>query len=434
MELIAQPTNKSQSLNRGAAGVLCLFPPPSPWNAADWYGTPIAGTPFLLRNILTLQRSGIHDLIISLAIPEEDLTSLRRVIEKDWRVRSKIRWVAQPSALREILNNRAGRTPLFNGLALYNKNQATAHWNSPPGRENIGGATALAEVENLESVLQKIQAQGPAGLPTGLDEDEDHANDPVVAPDFLYIPGEARFEIKKPEDFKTRHEELLEASGLGVDSPITRILSRPFSRILTRLFLRTPITPNQITLFSFALGLISAACFFQGNYAMNVLGGLLLVFSTWVDGSDGEIARLKFMETEIGGKLDIFCDNAVHFFVFGAIGWGASRATGETVYLYLGAIAAVGSLAAFLILRSFLIEKKSPFQKKTNPSGSGKNLAEKLANRDFIHFLALTAVIDYLNVFISVTAAGVGVFVIYLLFSRFNEKERALQTEAGDSL
>ncbi len=429
MELTAQPVKKIQPLNRGAAGVLCLFPPHAPWKASDWYAIPIAGTPFLLRNILTLQRAGIRDLTIYLAVPEEEFGALRRVIETDWRFRLKIRWVAQAAPLREILEKGAGRTPLFNGLALYDKNEVTAHWNSAPDRENISGETALIEADNLDAVLKKIQAQGSSGLPSDWTGDK---TDKTSAPAFLYIPGDSRFAITKPEDFKTRTEELLGASGLGVDSPITRIMSRPFSRLLTRLFMRTPITPNQITLFSFALGLISAACFSQGDYAMNVLGGFLLVFSTWVDGSDGEIARLKFMETEIGGKLDIFCDNVVHFFVFGAIGWGASRATGETVYLCLGAVAAIGSLAAFLILRSFLIGQKSPFQQSARVAESGKSLAEKLANRDFIHFLALTAVIDYLNIFIAVTAAGVGVFVVYLLFIRFNNKASALQTEAGD--
>ncbi|MFQ5483655.1 MAG: CDP-alcohol phosphatidyltransferase family protein, partial [Nitrospinaceae bacterium] len=124
----------------------------------------------------------------------------------------------------------------------------------------------------------------------------------------------------------SKHERLLGGSGLNHDSPVTRLLSRPVSRRLTRWFLGTKIHPNQITLFSFALGLAAAAALFQGTYGMNVLGGLLLVCSTWVDGSDGEIARLKFLETDIGGKLDILCDNVVHFLVFAAIGWGVAAA------------------------------------------------------------------------------------------------------------
>ena len=70
------------------------------------------------------------------------------------------------------------------------------------------------------------------------------------------------------------------------DSPITRILSRPVSRAMTRLFLATPITPNQITIFSFLLGLAAAFCFLEGSRAMSIAGGVLLVFSTWVDGVD----------------------------------------------------------------------------------------------------------------------------------------------------
>ena len=80
----------------------------------------------------------------------------------------------------------------------------------------------------------------------------------------VYIPGSKDVEIQKPEDFKILHEAQMRNSGLHHDSAITRILSRPASRVLTRLFLNTPISPNQITLISFFLGLISAFPFLSG--------------------------------------------------------------------------------------------------------------------------------------------------------------------------
>ncbi|GIS85215.1 MAG: hypothetical protein CM1200mP16_15150 [Nitrospina sp.] len=49
------------------------------------------------------------------------------------------------------------------------------------------------------------------------------------------------------------------------------------------------------------------------GYANSVIAAILLVISTWIDGVDGEIARVKFMETDIGKKLDIYCDNIIHF-------------------------------------------------------------------------------------------------------------------------
>ena len=45
-------------------------------------------------------------------------------------------------------------------------------------------------------------------------------------------------------------------------------------------------------------------------------------------------------------------------------------------------------------------------------------LAEKFANRDFIHFLLLVSLIDQLEVFIVIAAVGANIFAGYLLYSR----------------
>ncbi len=155
---------------------------------------------------------------------------------------------------------------------------------------------------------------------------------------------------------------------------------------------------------------------------MNMLGGLLLLFSTWVDGADGEIARLKFMETEIGGKLDIICDNIVHFFVFGAIGWGASKVTGEVIHLYMGGLAAFASLASWILLGAIILKKNTG---ATSPEpNSEPSMAEKLANRDFIHFLMLMALIDQVKVFIVVAAIGARIFTIYMIYIRLTQESK----------
>ena len=232
----------------------------------------------------------------------------------------------------------------------------------------------------------------------------------------LYVPGRKEAEIKRQEDFKILHEVQVGGSGLSHDSPITRILSRPASRLLTRMFLKTPISPNQITLLSFFFGLISAFLFFQGSYGTNVVAAMLLVLSTWVDGADGEIARLKFMETDIGKKLDIYCDNIIHFLVFTAIGCGVYFKTDESIFLYFGGLAGLGGLIAFFLLSPILLEKRSPDKQLFHINEP--ELVEKFANRDFIHFLLLVAVIDQMGIFIAVAAVGANLFAGYLIYSR----------------
>ena len=60
----------------------------------------------------------------------------------------------------------------------------------------------------------------------------------------------------------------------------------------------------------------------MGGYQLGIAGSVLLILSAWVDCVDGEVARLKFMISEWGAKLDIVSDNIVHCSVFFLIEMG----------------------------------------------------------------------------------------------------------------
>lgn len=213
----------------------------------------------------------------------------------------------------------------------------------------------------------------------------------------------------------------MQTGGLHNDSFITRILSRSASNLMTQAVIDTSLTPNQITVFSFILGLVSVGFFAIGGYTCGVLGAVLLVISTWVDGVDGEIARIKMMESPMGAKLDIFCDNVIHFLLFLSIGLGLAASTGAVLYTWLGWIAAIGSIVSFILLSNSVINWKA-----RATAGEGKDESQKiedrLANRDFIWLLLVLAVIGRLEIFIWLTAVGVNVFALYLLFVRLRER------------
>jgi phosphatidylglycerophosphate synthase len=194
-----------------------------------------------------------------------------------------------------------------------------------------------------------------------------------------------------------------------------RLITRFISRQLTRVLLKTSLTPNQITFLSLLIGLGSAWCFYQGTFFSGITGALLLLVSAWVDCTDGEIARLKFMETSWGARFDIYCDNIVHFSIFFSIGMGLFFATGNSLYILYGGLAVFGSLVAFMILSGSIIKKKQA-------AGQGKtsetNLTDQLANRDFIYFLLVMACIERLDIFILLTAVGSNIFAIYLMYKR----------------
>jgi len=115
------------------------------------------------------------------------------------------------------------------------------------------------------------------------------------------------------------------------------------SRLLTPLLLRTPLTPNQITVLSLALGLSAAWQFAQGSYLGNFLGAFMFALSYVLDNCDGEVARARQVSSTFGHRFNTFSDWLVNASFFVGLGMGASSATGEIWWLWVGCIAGLGA-------------------------------------------------------------------------------------------
>lgn len=77
--------------------------------------------------------------------------------------------------------------------------------------------------------------------------------------------------------------------------------ARIFSIYLTKLFLKTSITPNQITVISVFVFFIGMSLFLFGKTGFAILGALCVFFATILDGSDGEVARFRQTKNPVGG-------------------------------------------------------------------------------------------------------------------------------------
>src|SRR5207247_11336043 len=75
------------------------------------------------------------------------------------------------------------------------------------------------------------------------------------------------------------------------------------------------------------------------------IGALLFLTHSILDGCDGELARLKFLESRAGAVLDFWGDNLVHVAVFGCMAVGWSLAGGGDWPLVLGFVTIVSELA-----------------------------------------------------------------------------------------
>jgi CDP-L-myo-inositol myo-inositolphosphotransferase len=131
--------------------------------------------------------------------------------------------------------------------------------------------------------------------------------------------------------------------GKGNDGPVSRWLNRPFSIRLSRILVTFPITPNQISLFAFLLSVVAAALFTLGDYWFLVLGGCIAQFASMIDGSDGEVARLKYLSSDYGGWFDAVLDRYADAFLLFGLTWYVYHQNPSSSVLLIGFLAIIGS-------------------------------------------------------------------------------------------
>ena len=145
------------------------------------------------------------------------------------------------------------------------------------------------------------------------------------------------------------HETSLrdESAAPRMPFPLVRHLSERVTPMLVRL----PFTPNQITFASLLAGLAGALCYLEGSRSWAIAGGVLFVVSYVLDNCDGEVARIKNMQSRFGKNLDDVADWLIHAALFMALGWAAERAFAEVLWFWLGVAAAASCTINYAVVR-----------------------------------------------------------------------------------
>jgi phosphatidylglycerophosphate synthase len=198
--------------------------------------------------------------------------------------------------------------------------------------------------------------------------------------------------IKRNEGFMSRHVE------------------RRISLAVTRRLVATPVTPNMMTLVSVAIGLLGAPWFLSSAPACQVTGALLFLAHSILDGCDGELARLKFLESHTGALLDFWGDNVVHVAVFAAIAIGWSWRAGAAWPLGLGTSAIAGTLASATLMFRHFVEDRAI------AGAWSERMATALASRDFIYVVVVLSALGLAHWFLIVGSVGTPAFGLFALY------------------
>jgi phosphatidylglycerophosphate synthase len=306
----------------------------------------VGALPVLLRAILGAQKAGAAKIVVvvdlALAGPiQEELRLTRRLpASVTWRespggdtapalsdmadAAERIVLIAADRTYHPALHRRAAEWDGTNVLALTTDGQ-------PAGMYAFASPEALLLLQRCPSETRTIADVHKWLTAAG-------------AIDCESVAAAQWQSVASPEDRVLAEQKLdqwLVKPTDGVFARMNRKVSIPISRQL----IKFPITPNMVSLFTLGVSFLAGLFFAFGGRGNMLLGALLSVFASILDGSDGEVARLTFRESAFGCWLETVCDYLYYVFLFAGMMIGLLRR--GPVYLIWGAVLCVGALASF---------------------------------------------------------------------------------------
>ncbi len=207
------------------------------------------------------------------------------------------------------------------------------------------------------------------------------------------------------------------------DGPLAHWLDRRVSLAISRRIVRhTRLRPNHITIIGTSLGLIASAFLGVGAYWSGVVGTLLFLATTIIDGCDGEVARLTYRESSFGQKFDVTTDNIVHVTIFLGLAAGLYRQDPNGPYKTLILIL-LGGFACTSVATYFFLVHRPDFASSGGPPKTRKGRVrqrilggmEAMMNRDFAYILLGLALFGKLHWFFWGAAFGTYGFALLLV-------------------
>ncbi len=248
--------------------------------------------------------------------------------------------------------------------------------------------------------------------------DPEHAD--RVIPDCHVLVGDDELHLCT-DGVRAVEKRLLGSLRKSIDGVISRTLNRPISLAFTRLLMNTPVKPNHVTTLIMIIGVSSGFVVAQGGYWCGLIGALLLNTQSVLDGTDGELARLRFQGSHFGQWFDTVSDDLsnLSFFV------GATIATGSQPVLYLG----LAGVAAFVITQAVVYYalitiyhsgNLQHFEWDMGEGGGGlASRLEFLVKRDFFCFaFVLLALAGRIGLDVAVVAQAAGALITAAMLAR----------------
>ena len=313
-------------MNSPHLAVILLSPPDSGYSLT--LENKIAGVPVFKRLLLTLQRAGIKEfLVLSRRLDEREIEIHRKGIKKDSRFKGLLHWHDRAEFFAAPNKEQANALTPSQPFLLVNGNLVTH-------QKVIRRFMESANNNKLDEIIcLALDAEKPGGLyllpqtkfstlshRNGSENDEGKAERIVLSANTNFW-----VEVRDNVSAMEAERKLLRYGKNHYHQFMDIWVNSLFSVHISAMLVKTPVTPNMLSLFGMFIGFLSGWCFTQGNYLGGLAGGLLLAFTAIWDCCDGDVARLKFLESDFGEKLDTICDNLINVFIFTGMMLGVAK-------------------------------------------------------------------------------------------------------------
>lgn len=245
----------------------------------------------------------------------------------------------------------------------------------------------------LEEAGRSAGADGGPSLSDGVQRLADRGRARVAD-----VTGRMWQDVDTPADVEAATEKLLARLRKDTDGPVSRHINRPVSLAMSRQLVKTPVTPNQISVAAMLLSFVAAGFAAVGGYGAFLAAALLFQFASIVDGSDGEVAKLTFQASVHGEWVDTICDNLSYLVFLGGAIVGVWRTGVPDLYLELGVVGLVAAGASLANIHFYLLREEESgsalsveyaYQRGDGLGSRVMRVLHYLGKRDVLAFLVL---------------------------------------------
>jgi CDP-L-myo-inositol myo-inositolphosphotransferase len=354
---------------------------------------PVAGVGLLKRTILTAGRAGIDRFVIVTGHRSDEI---RQAIDRDSQITAEVQWVFNPDWERGNGLSVLAARPHLGGESfvlsmsdhLFDPGVFVVMQNTTLGNGEcaLGVDYRVDDVFDLDDATKvrvdsgKIEAIGKTmtefnAIDTGvfscspalfgaLEAAVERGQDSLSAGiQQLAADGRMRTtdigdlfwsDVDTPEAHAHAENALISSLGKPTDGFVSKHFNRKISTRISRELVKTPITPNYISLITMCVSFLAAYMVADPTYVSLAVGGLLFQFASIIDGCDGEVAKLKFLGSNLGEWVDTIADNVSYLVFFVAVVLGMYRYTGDPNVLTLSGFVIISLVVALSLVFVYL--------------------------------------------------------------------------------